>query len=498
MTGRLMFRVLRWAALAAVAPVLWACNARTLEKPTLMPDQTYAKNFQSAVNRNVDLLFMIDDSTSMAPLQTLLLNNFPTFMTTLQNGTGGLPNLHVAVVSSDLGAGYGDVVGCGASNGLGDPGGDKGIFQYTAKTANVPAGTDCAGNALNAGAAFISNVAGQANYTGNLATVFTCIAALGGNGCGFEHQFGAVLRALGADGRPAPQENAGFLRPEAYLVIIFITNEDDCTSIVEPQFFDIQSNWSQGSQLGETFRCNEFGHLCTMGGGAAAHPNRNAPNNDVTATVNYDGCTSDEAGGYLLSVRDTADALKRVKPNAPDMVLFASIQGAPTPYQVHWKPPTMADSSCGAASCPWPEVTHSCVQGTNFADPGVRTAQLVTEFGGNGLLLSICDASFAPALTQIGNLINAKLQPPCITQMIQQDANGLPLCNVVNHVSNGNNGFIDTVIPNCNGNSPPCWQLRAPTAGETCAGQIVDVMPDPNVSTGTGQNATVNCSLVPP
>jgi hypothetical protein len=44
--------------------------------------------------------------------------------------------------------------------------------------------------------------------------VFTCIAALGEQGCGFEHQFAAITRALGVDGRGGPPaENADFLRP---------------------------------------------------------------------------------------------------------------------------------------------------------------------------------------------------------------------------------------------------------------------------------------------
>ena len=100
MTGRSIFRVLRWAGLAAVAPVLWACNARTLEAPVLKPSSTYAKTFQQSVNRNVDLLFLVDDSSSMRLSQDNLNRNFPTFMTTLMNSPQGLPNIHVAVISS--------------------------------------------------------------------------------------------------------------------------------------------------------------------------------------------------------------------------------------------------------------------------------------------------------------------------------------------------------------------------------------------------------------
>ena len=68
------------------------------------------------------------------------------------------------------------------------------------------------------------------NYTGNLADVFTCIAALGETAAASSSQFAAITRALGADGRAAPAENQGFLRPDAYLAIVMITNEDDCSA----------------------------------------------------------------------------------------------------------------------------------------------------------------------------------------------------------------------------------------------------------------------------
>ena len=87
-----------------------------------------------------------------------------------------------------MGAGDGSVDSCNST------GGKKGIFQYTAR------GT-CTATDLQQGATYISDIAGPRNYTGNLEDVFTCIAALGEGGCGFEHQFAAILRSLGADGR---------------------------------------------------------------------------------------------------------------------------------------------------------------------------------------------------------------------------------------------------------------------------------------------------------
>src|SRR5665647_2097507 len=54
-------------------------------------------------NRNLDLLFVIDDSPSMADKQNNLANNFPNFINVLQSVPGGLPNVHLAVVTTDVG-----------------------------------------------------------------------------------------------------------------------------------------------------------------------------------------------------------------------------------------------------------------------------------------------------------------------------------------------------------------------------------------------------------
>jgi hypothetical protein len=255
------------------------------------------------------------------------------------------------------------------------------------------------------------------------------------------------------------------------------------------------------SQLGESFRCNEFGHLCKKNGGTAMHPDRNAPGNDITATVAYDSCESDETGGYLLSAKETADRLKALKGGDASQVLVAAITGAPAPYVVHWKAPSVADTSCGAASCPWPEISHSCTATDgSYADPAVRIAKFVDQFPG-GLRLSICDASFAPALDQIAKLINLQLTPACISQPIaNKPGTSDPDCTVVSHTGNDSGGSTDKPVPYCgsNGGAAPCWQLKPDTCSDGAAGQTVDISSDPAVSSGTSQNATVNCSLVAP
>jgi hypothetical protein len=348
-------------------------------------------------NRNLDILFMVDNSSSMHLSQSNLATNFPMFMDALKALPGGLPNIHVAVVSSDMGAGSGDIAGCSST-------GDNGIFHYAATST-------CTNTTLQAGATYISNVGGVANYTAaDISTVFSCIANLGEYGCGFEHQFASILRALGADGRgAAPAENQGFLRPDALLAIVMVTNEDDCSARPDVMLYDVTTNTNVGSQLGppSNFRCNEFGHVCN-----GARPPRQAPNQDVSATVSLQNCTSSECDGALTPVAEFVARIKALKASPSNEIIVAAITGPTTPYTVTWKAPSTMDTSCGAGgvSCPWPQVAHSCTATDgSFADPAVRIAQAVTAFGANGFVSSICDASFATPLQQVASRIGTLL-----------------------------------------------------------------------------------------
>jgi hypothetical protein len=63
------WRRLRWAALAAGAPALWACSAAPLQPLRTCPTATLQTTLTQKVNNELDLLFMIDDSPSMASMQ---------------------------------------------------------------------------------------------------------------------------------------------------------------------------------------------------------------------------------------------------------------------------------------------------------------------------------------------------------------------------------------------------------------------------------------------
>ena len=334
--------------------------------------------------RKVDMLVVVDDSAETRLMQDNLVRNFPTFINRLMDPPG-LPDLHVAVISTDMGAGDGSIAGCDAT------GGKNGIFQYQARA-------DCTSTGLAPGATFIADDGTNRNYAGPISDVFGCIAALGESGCGFEHQLAAITRALGADGSPPPAENQGFLRPDAFLVILLLTNEDDCSAPAGSNFYDTMTNETLASDLGPplNFRCNEFGHLCN-----GAKPPRLAPNGDVNAKVALDGCVSAEGAGMLTPVATIVSQLRALKPFPDQQIVITAIAGPTTPYQVTWRNPLLMDTG------PWPGIEHSCAATDgHVADPAIRIADFVHRFGDNGLVLSACSDNWGSALDRTAMVLN--------------------------------------------------------------------------------------------
>src|SRR6476469_1440191 len=83
---------------------LLGCLDRTISKVNPQQGRVEYKDIPVTVNRNIDILFVIDDSPSMLDKQTNLKANFPNFINVLNTIEGGLPNVHLGVVTSDLGS----------------------------------------------------------------------------------------------------------------------------------------------------------------------------------------------------------------------------------------------------------------------------------------------------------------------------------------------------------------------------------------------------------
>jgi hypothetical protein len=437
-------------------------------------------NYEQVLTSDMDLVFMIDDSSSMTTVQQNLAQNFPTFIQVLQQLPGGLPNVHIGIVTSSMGAGAftASVPGCTS------PGGGRFI--------DAPRVVSCSAQ-LNSGQHFIvANADGSANnFTGDLATLFSCLAQVGDTGCGFEHQLAAVEAALGSN---APPENAGFLRDYAFLGLVLITNEDDCSVPANSQLFDPSQN-SNADPLGplSSFRCPNFGLLCNgqMLPRTAGGPFTNCVSNDARAQT--DPLTS------LVPVQHYIDAFRALK-NPPEHVRFSAIAAPANPMVV------VSDQATGFA-----ELQHSCSsQNGTFGDPAVRIGQVVDAFGANGSTTSICNDSYADAMNVIASGLAGMARRQCVGAPPASNGQALTVsdgeivdparvdCSVALLADAGTpTQHTTATIPPCGGqNAGLCWRIVGDGA---CASHVrVTLCPNGACTDGvpSGQAALLRCSAV--
>jgi hypothetical protein len=433
---RLIFTVSLVGGLAALPlvgcekhPVEVAHAATADEMFTLTADWPAFKQSRTA---KVDLLVMVDDSRSMAPLQTKLADQLAALTHVFAQLPGGLPDMHVGVVSSSMGAGRNsNVERC-------PPGGDAGRLH------NALVGTTCAGVSLTD-----HYLAAHQGADGSLVTnwgtaplddAFGCIAQLGARGCDFSQPLSSVRHAL--DPELAPPENAGFVRDDALLAVVLLTNADDCSARADTDLFD-ESPEPMSDPLGPLapFRCNEYGHLCMIDGALRPPPR--------AATGQLAGCRSNE-NGRLDRVSDFVAFINDLKKD-PTRVFFGAVAGPPVPYIVG------ASSSAGLPATA--QIEHSCMAASNgvFGDPAVRIKEAADAFGVRGVFQTICIDDFKSVLQVIASNVAQPLMPACVDAPA---ANG-PGCTVIDRWTNDSHEREAARLPSCadSGGKTPCWSL---------------------------------------
>ena len=414
-------------ALLAFAAALVACSNVDV---TIGPATT-TKRFTAG--DNLDLLFVIDNSASTYDKQTVFAANLPTLASQLDSFPGGRPNVHVGVVSTS--------VSIGNSN-FGDncTTGDDGALQATARIAGCSPPTD----------AFISDIDEQGtrvvNYTGTLADTLACIGQLGTTGCGFEAPLESMKRAL--DG--SQPLNAGFLRPDADLGIVVLTDEDDC-SVRDTSIFDLPAEMSGPGD----YRCQPlYAYDCD-------HP--------ISATTGdiYTGCKPHH-GGYLGDPGDYYSFLTSIKD--PSQIVFSVVGGDP-----------ITTVATGEIDNPFEQqlaLQPSCTATVNgnfaIGRPGLRLDELVHAFGDHGTFETVCQSDYSGALAAIGGKLFAMMSP-CLEGDIAIYGGGAPTCTVVEREQLGTAAEVDRAMPACamrDATTPapgprPCWWTVADSA--TCS-----------------------------
>jgi hypothetical protein len=419
------------ALLAPLALVCFAglagCPDRTVAG--LTPEQVGEISKEIPVTTEIDLLFVIDDSGSTRDKQTVFAANFPRFVQALDAFEGGRPNLHIGVVSTTVDLGARNVGGC--PHPAPD---DDGLLHNTPSSAcSVP--TD----------RFIVDVAEpgggrRTNYPGTLEGTLSCIAQIGSTGCGFEAPLEAMKRALDGS-RP---ENAGFLRKGAFLVVVFLVDEDDA-SIGDPDFFDEAPMSDFGAQPLQAYRCD-----------------RPISPTDPGA---YSNCRP-RTDSALVDPAHYNEVLSSIVP--PGRTVVALIGGNPEP-SIAIGPLTISGRQQLLALMP------SCSATINgnpaIARPALRLADFTSRYGGRGLFRTVCQSDYSQALADIGQLVATSVSPclegGVVTDDLDPEAPGTQLeCNVSDVVLETEH---ETQIPRCAmlgaeqpaaGGDRPCWWAK--------------------------------------
>lgn len=382
----------------------------------------------------IDLLFLVDNSPGMDTKQKALADAFPALLAQLKDLPGGPPDLHIGIVSSDLGAGTSPVSGnCRAQ-------GDRGALQMKA------------GCGVRDGATWLEQNASGANFTGDLATAFACAAQLGTGGCGYEQQLKAVGVALQSE------ENAGFagfLRDDAVLGIVLLTDEDDCSADWNTTLFS-QALPNETTSL----RCATRGHICN--GKALEYPTTRA------FEANLSDCQPDDSGTALMPVNDIVKAIRDSKLRPSEQIVVGGIFGWPVDgaqnakYRIGTDPNPTAGSEGKWDYLP---ICQSAALGKSYA--GLRMKAFVDAFGDNGMVSSLCTDDLSPALKQLGAKLRAKLSGGCMNVNLidSRTDDGLqPDCRVVALFPSGK-VYSESLVPSCDQVSDgPCWRLLSDPA----------------------------------
>lgn len=471
--------------LVVAAAGLSGCVTPPFESPPQDTARTRTLYIPQNVRDKVDILFMVDNSASMDAMQAELRQRFPDFFKPFEDlaANGTYADLNIGVVTSDFGAGRSGAPGCTPSGPLG--GGDQGKLQGVGKAADSSCIKPQNSNFIHykfgpEGPAESNLPAGQ-----NLNQTFTCMASVGAKGCGFEMSLESVYAAL-HNGLP---ENQGFLREDALLVVVFLTNEDDASAPPDTDVFDktlVQQYGNESSYPRQT----RFAVVCgnppqfppygdsggpLQGCKAAPNPSGSGPGKqyDISRYINY--FTAPQAqGGVKVNPLDVV--LLGIDATDSQFEVILSNPGTPA-GQSYVQCPQLNET--GNPVCV-PVLQHSCInpqQPEFFGDPAVRLNAVIRSAHFNSIA-SICgsDDDYQKALKAAADLVVTTLAGGCIPDPLPRDPMTGELktdCVVEDQTILADGSTSSTELPQCDAShsTVPCWTIEAK---DDCTGHSPD------------------------
>jgi hypothetical protein len=359
--------------------------------------------------RDLDILYVFDDSFDRGTYDRMA-SQLDVLQAQLAGIDGQLPNLHVGVVTTDLGT-------RGSLDSIARPPFDSCIGDGNAgKLVTFGAGLPTRG--------FLEDLRGPdgtrvRNYASGdlqleLGRLTNPAPGTASSGCDFVQPLEAMRRALD------PRTNPGFIRPGAMLSVVFLTNDDDC-SLARAAMLD-----PLDGSLGplSTFRCTEQGVICDG-------------DDDPRRPGARTNCRPREDSPFLVDVSEYRTFLEQYKTDPRDVVVSA-VAGARDPFVVR---------DLGV-----PTLLPSCQGAGGPAKPAVRIGALVDSFG--GALVDACTQE--DAYRQLTAPIVDR-QRSCFPNLRRADGED---CTVIERALG-----VETELPRCaDGGPSPCWYLYADAA----------------------------------
>jgi hypothetical protein len=381
--------------------------------------------------RDVDILFVIDNSRSMGAEQAKLAANFAAFIEVLE-AQDVQANYRIGVTTTDNGNPWcpsettpeaGQMVLSSCKNRLGDFVTDE-VDARDAACNDIcslgedalviqPTRTHLDENFVRR--PWLEDIDGARNLVAgvDMADAFACFGPQGIRGCGFESPLESMYLAL-SRAKAKDEAEYGFLRPDALLAIVIVTDEVDCS--FDKDWADIFSQtgtkqfWSDPSaEYPTSALCWNAGVECV--GDPSQYESCEPVDRDIEGLpAGLDEAVLHPISRYRDRLRALEDEKRQLDPEAE--IIVALIGGV------------MPDGSLVYADATEPEfqdqygIGPGCVGPLGEAAlPPVRIRALVDEFT-PGNLHSICASDYTGALESIAEHIRSKFIPACFGECV--------------------------------------------------------------------------------
>ncbi|MFC1482467.1 hypothetical protein ACFL51_01535 [Myxococcota bacterium] len=367
---------------------------------------------QSVGNR-IDILFVIDNTSSMlnepilAPTGSIDIDNIRLY-------SGELPDVHIGVVSTDLGVGSNHILGCTE---YGDDGRLKNedclINEGGDYLINVePLGceidkemsngylVECTSHSCSQqNCEFEPNTTLHEdeygcprchNYISStyFEETIICMTNLGVSGCEYPQPLEAMYKAL-------KEHSVGnlFLREDAFLAVIFISDSDDC-STSDTILFNGDSQMLEYLGPLTEYRCFEFGVTCEI--------------NDRNHVGLRQSCAPRTDDGALLHPVERYVEFLRETKSAQLLAVFG-ISGPVDNNSV-----TVTTDEQGN-----PNVQNSCEVYDSSARPGIRLKAVIEQLAEEQHLETMYRSVCVPDMSEIYYIIERRMLYSCLEKPIK-------------------------------------------------------------------------------